>query len=37
MDFRKVQFFLTALRCGSLTEAAAELGQSQPALSKTIQ
>ncbi len=36
MDFRKVQFFLTALRCGSLTEAAAELGVSQPALSKSI-
>ncbi|MEY4710685.1 MAG: hypothetical protein RIS88_135 [Pseudomonadota bacterium] len=36
MDFRKLQFFLTALRCGSLTEAAAELGVSQPALSKGI-
>jgi DNA-binding transcriptional LysR family regulator len=36
MDFRKVQFFLTAVRCGSLTEAAAELGVSQPALSKAI-
>ena len=36
MDFRKVQFFLAAVRCGSLTEAAAELGVSQPALSKAI-
>ena len=36
MDHRKVQFFLTAVRCGSLTEAAAELGVSQPALSKSI-
>ena len=36
MDHRKVQFFLAAVRCGSLTEAAAELGVSQPALSKSI-
>ncbi|NBW49263.1 MAG: LysR family transcriptional regulator [Betaproteobacteria bacterium] len=36
MDFRKVQFFLTAVRCGSLTEAADELGVTQPALSKAI-
>jgi DNA-binding transcriptional LysR family regulator len=36
MDYRKVQFFLTAVRCGSLTEAAAELEVSQPALSKSI-
>jgi len=36
MDFRKVQFFLAAVRCGSLTEAAEELGVSQPALSKSI-
>jgi len=36
MDYRKVQFFLAAVRCGSLTEAAAELEVSQPALSKSI-
>ncbi len=36
MDYRKVQFFLTAVRCGSLSEAAAELEVSQPALSKSI-
>ena len=36
MDYRKVQMFLTAVRCGSLTEAAAELELSQPPLSKSI-
>jgi len=36
MDFRKVQLFLAAVRHGNLTEAAAELGLSQPALSKSI-
>jgi len=36
MDYRKVQLFLAAVRHGNLTEAAAELGVSQPALSKSI-
>lgn len=36
MDFRKVQFFLVAARLGNLTEAAASLDMSQPALSKSI-
>jgi DNA-binding transcriptional LysR family regulator len=36
MDFRRVQLFLAAVRHGNLTEAAAELGLSQPALSKSI-
>jgi len=36
MDYRKVQIFLAAVRHGNLTEAAAELGLSQPALSKSI-
>lgn len=36
MDYRKVQMFLAAVRHGNLTEAAAELGVSQPALSKSI-
>lgn len=36
MDFRKVQLFLAAVRHGNLTEAAAEIGLSQPALSKSI-
>ena len=36
MDYRKVQLFLAAARHGNLTEAAAELGVSQPALSKSI-
>jgi DNA-binding transcriptional LysR family regulator len=36
MDYRKVQFFLAAARMGNLTEAAASLEISQPALSKSI-
>jgi len=36
MDYRKVQLFLAAVRHGNLTEAAAELGLSQPALSKSL-
>ncbi|MFM8547188.1 MAG: LysR family transcriptional regulator [Betaproteobacteria bacterium] len=36
MDYRKLQMFLGAVRHGNLTEAAAELGVSQPALSKSI-
>lgn len=36
MDYRKVQFFLAAARLGNLTEAAASLEISQPALSKSI-
>jgi len=36
MDYRKVQMFLAAVRHGNLTEAASELGVSQPALSKSI-
>jgi DNA-binding transcriptional LysR family regulator len=36
MDYRRVQLFLAAVRHGSLTEAAAELEISQPALSKSL-
>ena len=36
MDYRKVQLFLAAARMGNLTEAAASLEISQPALSKSI-
>lgn len=36
MDYRKVQLFLAAARMGNLTEAAASLDISQPALSKSI-
>lgn len=36
MDYRKVQLFLAAARLGNLTEAAASLDISQPALSKSI-
>ena len=36
MDYRKVQLFLAAARWGNLTEAAASLDMSQPALSKSI-
>jgi DNA-binding transcriptional LysR family regulator len=36
MDQRQLQYFLQAVRVGNLTEAAAELGVSQPALSKGI-
>lgn len=36
MDYRKLQLFLAAARHGNLTEAAAELEISQPALSKSI-
>jgi DNA-binding transcriptional LysR family regulator len=36
MDYRRIQLFLAAVRHGSLTEAAAELEISQPALSKSI-
>lgn len=36
MDYRKVQLFLAAARLGNLTEAAASLEISQPALSKSI-
>ena len=36
MDYRKVQLFLAAARFGNLTEAAAWLDISQPALSKSI-
>ncbi len=36
MDYRRIQLFLAAARRGSLTEAAAELEISQPALSKSI-
>jgi DNA-binding transcriptional LysR family regulator len=36
MDYRRLQLFLAAARHGNLTEAAAELELSQPALSKSI-
>jgi len=36
MDYRRLQLFLAAVRHGSLTEAAAELEISQPALSKSL-
>jgi len=36
MDYRKVQLFLAAARYGNLTEAAASMEISQPALSKSI-
>ncbi|MDB5803849.1 MAG: hypothetical protein JWN73_1171 [Betaproteobacteria bacterium] len=36
MDYRRLQHFLAAVRHGSLTEAAATLEISQPALSKSI-
>lgn len=36
MDYRRLQHFLAAVRYGSLTTAAVELGISQPALSKSI-
>lgn len=36
MDYRKVQLFLAAARLGNMTEAAASLDISQPALSKSI-
>jgi DNA-binding transcriptional LysR family regulator len=36
MDYRRIQLFLAAVRHGNLTEAAAELEVSQPALSKSI-
>ena len=36
MDYRKVQIFLAAARYGNLTEAAASMEISQPALSKSI-
>ncbi|WP_408593531.1 LysR family transcriptional regulator [Limnohabitans sp.] len=36
MDYRKVQLFLAAARHGNLTEAAASMEISQPALSKSI-
>lgn len=36
MDFRRLQLFLAASRHGNLTEAAAELEISQPALSKSL-
>jgi DNA-binding transcriptional LysR family regulator len=36
MDYRKVQLFLAAARYGTLTEAAASMEISQPALSKSI-
>lgn len=36
MDYRRLQLFLAAVRHGNLTEAAAELEISQPALSKSI-
>ncbi len=36
MDYRRIQLFLAAARRGNLTEAAADLGISQPALSKSL-
>ena len=36
MDYRRIQHFLAAVRHGNLTEAAADLDISQPALSKSI-
>lgn len=36
MDYRRIQLFLAAVRHGNMTEAAAELEISQPALSKSI-
>jgi len=36
MDYRRIQHFLAAVRHGNLTEAAANLDISQPALSKSI-
>jgi len=36
MDYRRIQHFLAAVRHGNLTEAAAHLDISQPALSKSI-
>jgi DNA-binding transcriptional LysR family regulator len=36
MDYRRIQHFLAAVRHGNLTEAAASLEISQPALSKSI-
>jgi len=36
MDYRRIQHFLAAVRHGNLTEAAADLEISQPALSKSI-
>ena len=36
MDYRRIQHFLAAVRHGNLTEAAATLEISQPALSKSI-
>lgn len=36
MDYRRIQLFLAAARRGNLTEAAAELEISQPALSKSL-
>lgn len=36
MDYRRIQLFLAAVRHGNMTEAAAELEISQPALSKSV-
>jgi DNA-binding transcriptional LysR family regulator len=36
IDHRRIAHLVAAARCGSLTQAAAELGLSQPALSKSI-
>ncbi|MGE0311832.1 MAG: LysR family transcriptional regulator [Lautropia sp.] len=36
LDYRRIVHLATAARCGSLSAAAAELGVSQPALSKSI-
>lgn len=36
MDYRRLQYFMAAVRHGNLTTAAGELGLSQPALSKGI-